>query len=101
MSLLAFDDLPGWAVVLALAAHLVAGLGLGALHFGGLWWNVRLFARGGRASTTILLMIGRFILLGGVLVLASLEGALPLLLTALGILAARFVVLRSVREAAP
>ena len=74
---------------------------LGVLYFRGLWWNARRFAAGGRATTTIALMIGRFVLLGGLLTLASLEGALPLLVMALGVLIARSVVMRRVREAAP
>ena len=52
-------------------------------------------------TTTIALMVGRFALLGGLLTLASLEGALPLLMTALGLLIARPVVMREVREAEP
>jgi F1F0 ATPase subunit 2 len=86
---------------LAPGAHLAAGVGLGALYFGGLWWSARLFARAGRMRTTLALMAGRFALLGGVLVLISLEGALPLLMTAFGILVARFAVMRRVRQAAP
>ena len=46
-------------------------------------------------------MIGRFALLGGLLTLASLEGALPLLAMALGVFIARFAVMRRIREAAP
>jgi hypothetical protein len=47
-------------------------------------------------TTTIALMVGRFALLGGLLTMASLEGALPLLAMALGVLVARFVVMRRV-----
>jgi hypothetical protein len=50
--------------------------------------------------TTIALIVGRFVLLGGGLALTSLEGALPLLLTALGVVLARFAIMRRVREAA-
>ncbi len=46
-------------------------------------------------------MIGRFALLGGMLYLASLAGALPLLAVAGGILLARALVLRRVRATAP
>ena len=46
-------------------------------------------------------MIGRFVLLGGLLALASLEGALPLLMMALGVLIGRAIVMRNTREAAP
>ena len=46
-------------------------------------------------------MIGRFALLAGLLTLASLEGALPLLVMTLGVLVARSAVMRRVREVAP
>lgn len=84
-----------------LGVHLAAGIGLGVLYFSSLWWNARLFARGGGLSMTFALMAGRFALLGGALMLVSLEGAGPLLMTALGILVARFAVMRRVRQAAP
>jgi len=96
MSLLSFDGLPPWAGLLGLAAHLAAGIALGLLYFHGLWRNARRLARGGRVTTTIALMIGRFALLGGLLTLASLEGALPLLAMALGVFMARSVVVRRV-----
>ena len=44
-------------------------------------------------------MAARFALLAGVLTAVSLEGAMPLLATALGVLLARAVVLRRVRMA--
>jgi F1F0 ATPase subunit 2 len=100
MSFASFHDLPAWAMLLGLGAHLTAGLILGALYFRTLWWNTQRFIQGGRATTAIALMIGRFVLLGGVLALASLEGALPLLVVALGILIARSVVVGRVRVAA-
>ena len=81
-------------LVADLAAHLIAGSLLGLVHFRGLWWNARLFTAGGRATTAILLMVGRIALLGGLLTLASLEGAAPLLVTALGVLIARAVIVR-------
>jgi F1F0 ATPase subunit 2 len=80
-----------------LASYFAAGTVGGALYFHTLWWNTRLFAQAGRARTMILAMIGRFVLLGGLLTLASLAGAMPLLLTALGVFAARFVVMSKVR----
>ncbi len=84
-----------------LGVHLAAGIGLGMLYFSSLWWSARLFARGGGLSMTFALMAGRFALLGGALMLVSLEGAGPLLMTALGIFVARFAVMRRVRQAAP
>ena len=101
MSLISFAGLPPWAMLLSLLAHLAAGIALGILYFRGLWRNVRRFAAGGRAAATIALMVGRFALLGGLLTLASLEGALPLLVMALGVLIARSAVMRRVRQAAP
>ena len=94
-------NLPGWAVSLGLAAHLAAGIGLGACYFGGLWWNACLFASRTRLAAAIGLMVGRIALLAGCLTLASLEGALPLLMMALGVVAARPLVLRGIKATAP
>jgi F1F0 ATPase subunit 2 len=101
MSLLSFSTLPGWTAILALAIHLVAGTALGMLYFRGLRSNVRRLTADERLITTIGLMIGRFVLLGVLLTLASLEGALPLLVMALGVLVGRAIFMRSVREFAP
>jgi F1F0 ATPase subunit 2 len=96
MSFLSFDSLPIGAMPIGIAAHLVAGGGIGMLYFRGLWWNASLLSQGGRTAAAIMLLVGRFALLGGVLTLASLEGALPLLMTALGVLIGRSAVMRSV-----
>jgi F1F0 ATPase subunit 2 len=101
MSLPSFDSLPAWAMPLCLAAHLAAGIVLGVFYFRGLWWNVCHFVRGGRATTALALMVGRFVLMGALALSASLEGALPLLALALGILIARSAVMRSIQETAP
>lgn len=95
MSLLPVDNVPVWA------AHIVAGIVLGVCYFHTVGWSARRFASGGRATTAIAATIGRFVLLGGVLALASLQGAAPLLAMALGILIARSAVIGRVREAAP
>lgn len=94
MNIWSFQTLPAWAMAFGLAAHLVAGIGLGIAYFSAVWWNARLFALGCRTSTTLALIGGRFVLLGGLLTLASLEGALPLLAMALGVLIARPMVMR-------
>jgi hypothetical protein len=60
--------LPLWATVPLAAAHLAVGIGLGMLYFGSVWWNARQFAAGARVLPTIASMIGRFVLLGGVLI---------------------------------
>jgi F1F0 ATPase subunit 2 len=83
---------------IALGLHLVFGFLLGLLYFQCVWWNARRLASGGRLSTTLALSLGRFVLLGLCLALASLEGALPLLAMALGVLIARPMVMRGVRE---
>jgi F1F0 ATPase subunit 2 len=101
MSLPSFESLPAWALPLCLAAHLAAGIVLGFLYFRGLWWNVCHFIRGGRASTTVALMVGRLVLMGALALLASLEGAPPLLALALGVFIARGAVMRRIRETAP
>jgi F1F0 ATPase subunit 2 len=101
MSLPSFDAPSAWAEVIGLTAHLAAGIALGILYFRSLWWNVRRFAHGGSLLAIIALMIGRFVLLGALMTLASLEGALPLLMLALGVFVARSTVMRGVREAAP
>jgi F1F0 ATPase subunit 2 len=100
MTSFSLAGLSPWPVALSLAGHFTAGFLLGLVYFRGLWWNARLFASGGRVITTIGLMLGRFILLGGLLTLVSLQGAMPLLMTALGVLIARAVFMRHLPEAA-
>lgn len=100
MSSMAPTALPGWALPISLAAHLLAGTGLGLLYFGSLWWNAQLFERSGRLGTVLALVAARFALLAGALILVSLEGAMPLLVTALGVFIARIAVLRRTREVA-
>lgn len=99
MSVLSFARLAPLALAPSLAIHLAAGFLLGLLYFRSLWWNTRLFVLGGRAATIIALGLGRFTLLGAVLIFASLEGAVPLLALAAGVLIARPIVMRRVREA--
>ena len=88
-------------IAISLALHLAGGVAIGALYFGSLWWNARLFERAGRVRTLLATMVVRFTLLGGVLTAVSFEGAMPLLATALGVLLARAAALRRVRVAAP
>jgi len=99
MNALLFDALPLWAMGVSLMAHLSAGTWLGGLYFRSLWPITCRFTRGDHVARTIGMMIGRFILLGGILTLVSMEGAPPLLMVALGILIARPVAMRRVREA--
>jgi F1F0 ATPase subunit 2 len=82
-------------------AFFAAGILAGILYFKCLGWTVRLFAAGGGAAKAIVLMIGRIALLGGLLALASQRGALPLLMMALGVFIARFVIIRRVLAVRP
>ena len=88
-----FNSLPGWAMALILIVYFAIGVALGVVYFQGLRWNARLFSEGASLQVTIGLLVGRFVLLGVLLTLASLEGAMPLLVMALGVLVARFAVM--------
>ena len=92
-------SLPALPMLLALAAHLLVGMVLGVVYFRALWWTVQLMAHGGRTAAATGLMIGRLALMIGLLCLASRDGALPLLLTALGVLVGRAFVVRRLRRA--
>jgi F1F0 ATPase subunit 2 len=81
--------------------YLAVGILAGVLYFKCLAWTVHLFTEGGSAAKAIFLMIGRIAVLGGVLALASWQGALPLLMMALGVFIARFVVIRRVLAVQP
>ncbi|HEY1411505.1 MAG TPA: ATP synthase subunit I [Rhodopila sp.] len=70
------------------------GLLAGTLHFALLRWNTSLYARPGRISVGAALQVARIGVLAGLLVVVARQGALPLLLMALGVLAARPVVMR-------
>jgi hypothetical protein len=76
------------------AAFIAFGLLVGALHFSLLRWNTTFYARPGAVGLGAALQLARIGALGGVLVLAARQGALPLLLVALGVLIARPVVMR-------
>jgi F1F0 ATPase subunit 2 len=67
------------------------GIAAGLLHFLLLRWNTRLFITAG-ALRAIGVQALRLAALAGVLVLAARLGAMPLLLTALGVMIARQIV---------
>jgi F1F0 ATPase subunit 2 len=83
------------ATVLFLAAYLTAGCVAGVLYFVCLRWNARRFAERARMDVTIALMLARFSVLAGLLTFAAGVGAMPLLLMALGVVIARFAVMRA------
>lgn len=82
------------------AAYALAGTVLGIGYFTALWRHAQHFARGSSWLAMVGWGVVRIGLLGGVLVLVSFAGAIPLLATALGIWAGRLVVLRQVRRGA-
>lgn len=79
---------------------LVLGLVTGLLHFHLLRWNTELFVSGGLARAFAAQGL-RLAMLAGVLVCAAWQGALPLLLAALGVMIARPIVLRRRTQVAP
>ncbi len=96
MSTLVFHDLSPTPMVLSLILHFALGGALGTLYFRAIWRSARLFSEDGRPAAAIGLLGGRILVMGGVLLLTSLEGAQPLLAAALGFLTARFVIVRAV-----
>jgi hypothetical protein len=84
---LAFDSLPLWAKLPDLLVHLAAGYAIGRLYFHSLWQSAHLFVD--HAAAAIGWTVLRFGLLACALTLTAFEGALPLLVTALGIFLAR------------
>jgi F1F0 ATPase subunit 2 len=71
---------------------LAAGMLLGLIHFGSLWWNAKLYAGGGWAQALGLQLL-RFCLLLAVLGALAWLGATFLLAGAIGLLLARGLVL--------
>lgn len=98
MTLPPFAGLPTWAMFAVALAHFGAGFVLGTLYFRSLWLTARRITDGGNLIATIALGIGRLAALGAVLACASLEGAIPLLVMALGVMVARYTVTRAVRD---
>ena len=88
-------------VSVSLVAWVLAGIGVGTAYFTSIWWSAGQFSEGGRITVTLALALLRMIVLGGLLALASFHGAGPLLAMALGVVLARFAVMRRLREAAP
>jgi uncharacterized membrane protein (UPF0136 family) len=76
------------------AGFIALGLLAGTLHFALLRWNTSLYAGPGRIGLGAALQVVRIGVLAGLLVVAARQGALPLLLMALGVLVARPVVMR-------
>jgi F1F0 ATPase subunit 2 len=81
--------------VVSAGGWLAAGMAIGAMHFLGLRWNVRMLTDGRSPLPALALQLGRFAAIGIVLaVIAYAFGALPLLVATVGILLARSVIIR-------
>lgn len=78
----------------AAAAFLALGFAAGTLFFALLRWNAALYTRGGAPVPAVAIQLVRLAAVAGLLALVALHGALPLLLTAMGLLIARPIVLR-------
>lgn len=83
------------SLLLAGVGWLVLGALIGTLHMLTLGWNVRLFASGGPLARALVLQALRLGLVAAIMAAVAIhEGALPLLLAAVGILLARTVAVR-------
>jgi hypothetical protein len=80
--------------MIAALSFTAAGLLAGLLYFALLRWNTALYLGGGGLATAAFIQIARLAAVAGFLALAAQYGALPLLLTALGVLIARPLVTR-------
>ena len=78
-------------------SFLALGVAVGMLYFASLWWTAQVLARSGISFGVAALILVRMAALTLLLYLTSRSGALPLLMTALGVLTGRFAVLRSAR----
>jgi F1F0 ATPase subunit 2 len=83
----------------SLIAAFAAGAALGSAHFGSLWWSVVLM-RDGRTGLGVAVQALRFAALAIALALIARLGAAPFLAAALGVIAARMVLMRRYRRLA-
>jgi len=79
-----------------LIAAFAAGAALGAAHCGSLWWSVVLM-REGRTGLGVAVQALRFAMLAVALALIARVGAASLLAAALGVIAARTLLIRRYR----
>jgi F1F0 ATPase subunit 2 len=79
------------STVIALAAGFVAGVALGLVFFGGLWWTTQRLATSSRPGllVSVSLLVRVVVLATGLVLLAQVGGG-PLLLATVGLLATRF-----------
>ena len=82
------DPIPG--ILLGLAA----GVLLGFVHFGSLWWNTKLFTEGSGMVRVLIVQAGRFAVLATAFFILAAFGAPSLLAGMAGLLASRQIILR-------
>ncbi len=85
--------------MIAALMGLAAGAILGATHLASLWWSVVL-VRDGRPILGVTMQALRFVALALALAVIARHGAAPLLAAAVGVLAARALLLRRLRRLA-
>ena len=84
----------GWLLPV-LGAWVLGGAALGLIYFRFLRRSAGLMVAGGAGpGRALLLVLFRVAGLGGILLIAAMQGALPLLATALGVMIGRQVVMR-------
>ncbi len=82
----------------AAGVWLAAGVSIGVVYFLSLRWNVELLATGRSPLRAILLQLARFTGMAGILAVIALKfGALPLLVSFLGVVVSRTIVVRRQR----
>lgn len=87
--------------MISAALYLALGALAGAVHLSLLRRNAALYARPGRIGHAVGLQILRFAAMAGVLTAVALQGALPLMMAALGVIVARPVLLGAMAGPAP
>ena len=82
------DPIPG------IALGLVAGVILGFVHFGSLWWNTRLFTEGSSMFRVLIVQAGRFAVLATAFFILAEFGTASLIAGMAGLLVSRQIILR-------
>ncbi|WP_408873449.1 ATP synthase subunit I [Gluconobacter roseus] len=77
---------------------LLAGLAAGSVHVAALWINVQFLMRPGKRPVALVMLLGRFLLLGAVLFVAAWNGTAAFLWATCGVLVARPLVLRLMKD---
>ncbi|MDR3375930.1 MAG: ATP synthase subunit I [Ancalomicrobiaceae bacterium] len=101
MSSISLTDFHPWPDLAVLGAWASLGFVVGAVYFRALWRTTLWLTEAGHGAATAALTVLRLALLVGSLVVATLQGPLPLMATALGLIVAKIVVVRRVKGTTP